>query len=263
MKLALLSDVHANIQGLEACLEHARVRGADQIAILGDLVGYGANPSEVVNRVMGLAQNGAWLVKGNHDVMAVNPPAIARTLGDSTAAWTHAQLSTSQRAFLAQMPLTAQHGSVYLVHASVDEPAKWRYVYELEAALDSLEALTQIESARHVFVGHVHQQTLYRRSRAADFEAVELLAFQLGSGRGRRGYSGQTLVLDPQSHWLATVGSAGQPRDANPQAMYALFDTTTFSFEFHRVDYDHLEAAAAIRRAGLPAWLASRLELGR
>jgi diadenosine tetraphosphatase ApaH/serine/threonine PP2A family protein phosphatase len=263
MKLALLSDIHANIQGLEACLEHARVRGANQIAILGDLVGYGADPSKVVNRVMGLADNGAWLIKGNHDVMAVNPPAVARTLGDSTAAWTHAQLTTQQRAFLAQLPMTAQHGSVYLVHASVDEPAQWRYVYELEAALDSLEALTQINAARHVFVGHVHQQTLYRRSRTADFEEVKLPAFNDMMGRGRHDLQGRVQTLEAHSHWLATVGSAGQPRDGNPQAMYALFDTVTLAFEFHRVDYDHLEAAAAIRRAGLPAWLAQRLELGR
>lgn len=260
MKLALLSDVHANIQGLEACLAHAQARGANQIAILGDLVGYGADPSAVVNRVMDLAHNGAWLIKGNHDAMAVNPPAIARTLGDSTAAWTHAQLSTPQRAFLAQLPMTAQHGSIYLVHASVDEPAQWRYVYELEAALDSLEALTQIEAARHVFVGHVHQQTLYRRSRTADFEAVDLPAFQ---GLTRRGQRGRAHTLDAHSHWLATVGSAGQPRDGNPQAMYALLDTTTLAFEFHRVDYDHLAASAAIRRAGLPVWLAHRLEMGR
>ncbi len=260
MKLALLSDIHANLQGLEACLEHARVRGANQIAILGDLVGYGADPSAVVDRVMGLARNGAWLIKGNHDDMAVNPPAVARTLGDSTAAWTHAQLSTPQRAFLAQLPMTAQHGSVYLVHASVDDPAQWRYVYELEAALDSLEALTQIDAARQVFVGHVHQQTLYRRSRTADFELVDLPAFQDGS---RRVHRGRVQMLDAHSHWLATIGSAGQPRDGNPQAMYALFDTATFAFEFHRVDYDYLEAAAAIRRAGLPAWLAQRLELGR
>ena len=67
MRLALLSDIHANIQGLEACLEHARVRGANQIAILGDLVGYGADPSKVINRVMGLADNGAWLIRGNHE----------------------------------------------------------------------------------------------------------------------------------------------------------------------------------------------------
>lgn len=260
MKLALISDIHANIQGLDACLEHARVRGAEQVAILGDLVGYGANPSVVVNRVMDLVRNGAWIVKGNHDAMAVAPPAVARTLGDSTAAWTHAQLSAGQREFLSQLPMTFQKGSIFLVHASVDEPAKWRYVYELEAALDSLEALTQIDGARYVFVGHVHQQTLYRRSRTADFEAIDLPAFK---GLTRRGKQGRPHLLEPDAHWLATVGSAGQPRDGNPQAMYGLFDMQTLALEFHRVDYDHLEAAQAIRRAGLPHWLAQRLELGR
>ncbi len=250
MKLALLTDIHANIQGMEACLEHARVRGADQIALLGDFVGYGANPADVVELAQSLASRGAWLVKGNHDELAVSPPARPRTLGDSTAAWTHAQLSDSQRAFLDALPLTQQHGSVLLVHASAHHPAKWHYVYDDAAAQHCLQAAAKMTDVRHVFVGHVHHQTIYSRA------GTELALPEDGK-------PGEPVAMPTDRLWLATIGSAGQPRDGNPKAMYALFDTDSLMFEFHRVDYDYLEAAQAIRRAGLPLWLAQRLEVGR
>jgi hypothetical protein len=139
MKLALLSDIHANIQALEACLTHAQDQGAGQYAFLGDLVGYGADPVAVVQRVQALAAAGAWVLKGNHDAMAVAPPAVATTLGDSTAAWTHQQLSPMQRQYLDQLPLVRQEGAMLLVHATADEPALWRYVYDERAASASLD----------------------------------------------------------------------------------------------------------------------------
>ena len=100
MKLALLSDIHANIQAFDACLVHAREHGAQEFAVLGDLVGYGADPVAVVERAQQLVAQGALMVKGNHDQMAVTPPAQVETVGDTTAAWTHAQLSADQLQFL-------------------------------------------------------------------------------------------------------------------------------------------------------------------
>ena len=126
MKLALMSDIHANIQALEACLAHAQSQGVGQYAFLGDLVGYGADPVAVVQRVQALAATRAWVLKGNHDEMAVTPPAVATTLGDSTARWTHAQLSLMQPQYLDQLPLVRQEGALLLVHATADEPARWR-----------------------------------------------------------------------------------------------------------------------------------------
>jgi len=140
MKLALLSDIHANIQAFDACLAHARAQGAQQIALLGDLVGYGADPVAVVERAQQLSARGALLVKGNHDELAVRPPAQVVTAGDTTAGWTHAKLSDSQRQFLDQLPLTLQQETMLLVHASVDEPQRWRYVYDEQAAGASLDA---------------------------------------------------------------------------------------------------------------------------
>ncbi|WP_114971864.1 metallophosphoesterase family protein [Rhodoferax ferrireducens] len=250
MKLALLSDIHANIQAFDACLDHARAQGAQQFALLGDLVGYGADPAAVVEQAQELAAGGALLIKGNHDAMAVAPPAEIKTVGETSARWTHAQLDDHQRHFLDSLPLTLQERHVLLVHASVDDPALWRYVYDQRAAAASLDAAAAWPEVRYVFGGHVHQQTLYYR----------------GVGAGLMKFlptPGIAVPVPRHRHWLATIGSAGQPRDGNPQAMYALFDTDKLQLTFHRVSYDHHAAAAAIRRAGLPAFFADRLEQGR
>lgn len=250
MKLALLSDIHANIQALDACLAHAREQGTQQFALLGDLVGYGADPVAVVRQAQDLAAGGALLVKGNHDAMAVLPPAVVKTVGDSTAAWTHAQLDDPQRQFLDCLPLTLQQDTLLLVHASLDGPELWRYVYDQRAASASLDAASALPEVRYVFGGHVHLQTLYYR----------------GAGAGLMKFlptPGVAVPVPRHRHWLATIGSVGQPRDGNPQAMYALFDTVKLQLTFHRVAYDHQAAATAIRRAGLPAHFADRLEAGR
>jgi len=250
MKLALLSDIHANIQALEACLVHAGQAGAQQFAVLGDLVGYGADPAAVVQRVQTLVAGGALVIKGNHDAMAVAPPSEIKTLGDITADWTHAQLDDAQRLFLDRLPLSLPHQTALLVHASVNEPERWRYVTDERSATASLDAVGAVSDIRHVFGGHVHHQTLYYR----------------GAGAGLMKFiptPGVAVPVPRHRHWLATIGSVGQPRDGNPQAMYALFDSGNWRLTFHRVTYDHHAAAGAIRRAGLPDYFAHRLEQGR
>ncbi len=248
MKLAMMSDIHANIQALDACLAHAQNQGATHYAFLGDLVGYGADPAAVVQRVQTLAAAGAWVLKGNHDAMAVRPPVDAKSMGDSTADWTHRQLDPVQRQFLDQLPLSRQEAAVLLVHATADQPELWRYVYDARAAGASLDAAASLPAVRYVFGGHVHAQTLYYR----------------GGGSGLMKFiptPGVAVSLPDHRHWLATIGSVGQPRDGNPLAMYATFDTQRLQLMFHRVDYDHHAAAQAIRRAGLPGFFADRLAL--
>ncbi len=250
MKLALLSDIHANIQALEACLAHAEDKGAQRYAILGDLVGYGADPVAVIERVQALQAQGALVLKGNHDATAVHPPTVARTVGESTALWTHAQLSPAQRQFLDQLPLTIEQQGLFLVHASADSPQLWRYVYDARAARACLEAAGEAPQVSYVFCGHVHQQALYYG------EAGSALMKFLPS-------AGLSIAVGGPQRWLATIGSVGQPRDFNPQAMYALFDPELLQLSFQRVSYDHLAAANAIRRAGLPTLFAERLLLGQ
>jgi diadenosine tetraphosphatase ApaH/serine/threonine PP2A family protein phosphatase len=250
MRLALLSDIHANLQALDACLHHARSHGAQRFAFLGDLVGYGGDPVAVVERIMLLTEEGAVVLRGNHDDAAVSPPLTPKTLGDSTAQWTHHQLSPAHRAWLAALPLTLHDGDTLLVHASADEPDHWHYVRDAHTASLSLDAAQAWPGVRYVFGGHVHQQTLYYRGSSGD-----LMPFAPQHG--------VAVPVPAHRQWLCTIGSVGQPRDGNPQAMYALFDREHARLTFHRVAYDHAAAAAAIRKAGLQDYFAQRLEHGR
>jgi diadenosine tetraphosphatase ApaH/serine/threonine PP2A family protein phosphatase len=245
-----MSDIHGNIQALDACLEHAHQQRAERYAFLGDLVGYGADPCAVVERLMALKEDSAIVLKGNHDEMAVNPPVEVKNIGSSTATWTHNQLDASQRAWLDALPLTAQLDKILLVHASADGPELWRYVYDERAATASLDAATQSPEVHYVFGGHVHEQSLYYRGSTSS-----LMKFTPQPG--------VAVPVPPHRQWLSTVGSVGQPRDGKPEAMYALLDTSRWQLSFHRVAYDHDAAAVAIRAAGLPDFFADRLEQGR
>lgn len=253
MKLALISDIHANRPALQACLVHARLQGADQFAFLGDLVGYGADPAAVLDDIMALAEQGALVLRGNHDDMALQPPqtqAGEATLGAQGAQWTHDQLRLSHLEFLTQLPLTVTFKGLLLVHASADRPASWRYVDNAQAAGRCLDQALAQQQGPHVLVGHVHHQALYYRG-----SGRHLMKFEPTPG----------LPVPTPAHrpMVACVGSCGQPRDGDPRAMYAMADLAQQKMVFYRVPYNHTEAAAAIRRAGLPESLAQRLERGR
>ena len=248
MKLALLSDLHANRHALEACLADARERGATQYAFLGDLVGYGGEPAAVLDRVMDMAGQGAWLVRGNHDDAAVASSPRSGDADHTGAQWTRAQLNAAQRAFLAALPLVFKHDFILLVHASARHPQRWDYVEDAAAAAASLDAAHGL-GATHVFGGHVHEQRLF---------------FQ-GAGGGVMAFEptpGVAIPVPRHRRWLATVGAVGQPRDGRRDAMYAMFETESMRLVFVRVPYDHEAAAQAIRQAGLPEFYAERLAKG-
>lgn len=252
MKYALLSDVHSNLQALDACLEHADAHGAQGYAFLGDLVGYGGNPAQVLDRVMKMVSCGALCVRGNHEQMALHPPEVIRQAQDEGARWMHDQLLPRQRSFLENLPLTAKlEHDVLLTHASADSPESWHYVTDSGAAERCMRAAAEQDAAiRYVFVGHVHAQALYFLTPTA-----KLMRFSPEPG--------VPVPVPPHRQWLAIVGSCGQPRDRDPRAMYTMYDSDAATITFHRVVYDHMAAAAAVRSAkSLPAHFADRLERG-
>jgi len=246
MRLALLTDLHANLEALEAVLEHARKQGAEQLAFLGDLVGYGADPGPVVERVKAAVATGALALKGNHDEAAIQgAPRSMRSDAARAVTWTREHLSREQRAFLAGLPLTIERGDRLFVHASAADPAHWLYVLSAADAGRSLRAV----SAREVFCGHTHTPALYHL--ASD-----------GSVGAFQPVPGTPIKLTTFRRWLVIPGSVGQPRDGNPAACYAMLDDVADVLVFHRVPYDAERAARKIRAAGLPGDLGARLELG-
>ena len=243
MKIALIADVHANLEALQACLRHASGAGAERYAFLGDLVGYGADPGAAVDLVAQYAARGAVVVRGNHDE-AIDKR--TRDLNDSAheaIEWTRAALSEPQKEFLRALPLIVRDGAICFVHASAVQPERWEYIDSNTSARLSIEAA----GTTYVFSGHVHDPMLY-------------FITQAGKIAPFRPISGSPVPVPSHRRWLAIAGSAGQPRDGNPAASYALFDSAAEQITFFRVPYDHAAAAAKIRRAGLPEWLAQRIE---
>ena len=248
MKLALVADVHANLEALRACLEHARSQGVERYAFLGDLVGYGADPGPVVDLVRSLVEQGALAVRGNHDHAAVATGGgdTMHRAAERAIDWTRAHLAPAQRGFLAALPLVVREDRIFLVHASPEEPAEWVYLTDPARAAAGLAASAP---APWVFCGHVHEPVLYTPG-----STPRPVAF--------RPVPGVAIPVPPHRRWLAVVGSAGQPRDGNTAACYAMLDTDRATLAFHRVPYDWRVPAARIRAAGLPESLARRLERG-
>lgn len=246
MRLALLTDLHANLEALEACLEHAQRQRAEQLVFLGDLVGYGADPGPVVERVQAAVAAGALAVKGNHDEAATQgPPPAMRADAARAVTWTREHLTAEQLAFLQALPLSIERGERLFVHASAADPAHWSYVLSASDAVRSLRAV----SAREIFCGHTHTPALYHLAADGAVAAFEPVP-------------GTPIKLSSLRRWLVIPGSVGQPRDGNPAACYALLDETSDVLVFHRVPYDAERAARKIRVAGLPGDLGARLELG-
>lgn len=244
MKFALLADLHSNLEALDECVAHARRRGAARFAILGDLVGYNADPGAVVDRVRDLADAGAIVVQGNHDEAAAGASADWMS-ADARAAveWTRANLNAADTEFLATLPRQVRLGDCLFVHASAAS-GRWPYIHDALSAAACLEAT----DAAYVFCGHVHDPALYflgSDRRPQRFQPVPDIAIPVA--RHRR--------------WLSVVGSCGQPRDGLAAAGYALFDDVARTLTYHRVPYAYEATAAKVRAAGLPEALARRLEI--
>lgn len=246
MRLALLADVHSNLEALTACLAAARDAGAERYAFLGDLVGYGADPEAVLDLVAAHAEGGAIVVRGNHDAAALGEGADRMNLtAEAAITWTRTRLAPRHRAFLARLPLEVREGNALFVHASAFEPASWIYVTDPLRAAQSLSAA----GVPYVFSGHVHEPSLFFTG-----PAQRPLAF--------RPVPGVAIPTPPHRRWLAIAGSTGQPRDGNTAACWVMADLGRATLTFHRVPYDWRAAAAKVRAAGLPERLARRLEHG-
>jgi predicted phosphodiesterase len=239
MRIAILSDIHANLPALEAVL--AALGRVDAVWTLGDVVGYGAQPDEVVAR---LSELGAVGVRGNHDAAALDLSMAEWFNSDARRAieWTAGRIAPVTRAWLAALPERRELDDMTLVHGSPRDPM-WEYVTTAAGASANLAAFT----TPHLLFGHTHIPVVFRQD-GGRMEALE-------PGHG------SSLTLDAR-RTLANPGSVGQPRDGDPRASATILDTRTSTLTWHRVAYPIAAAQAAIRAAGLPARLAARLEHG-
>lgn len=245
MRLALLSDIHANLEALSNCLAHAAGQNVTRYAFLGDLIGYGADPVAVLDVIADYAERGAIVILGNHDQAALIPSTRFTKLAAASADWTRTQLGSAQRRFIADLPIMAEVEDTLLVHASADQPTQWHYIASTEAAARSLDATR----AGITLVGHIHTQALYCRGSDGTTHHCETSP-------------GSAIPVPRSARWLASIGSVGQPRDGINTAGYAVLDTDRRTLTFHRVAYDWRVAGDKIRRAGLDPFLADRLEQG-
>lgn len=246
MLTALISDIHANREALTAVLQHVRAAGADRIVVLGDIVGYGADPLYCLDTVRELAAEGARVIKGNHDEAAAGINNDMSANAQAAIEWTRTQLGPQDKQWLADLPLSCAEPDVLYVHANAWAPAGWGYVRTPVEAERSLRRTAQ----KLTFCGHTHQPAVFHMASmrpAALFVPVTNVAIPLIETR----------------QWLAVAGAVGQPRDGNAAASYILFDEKKRQITYARVPYDCEAAARKILAAGLPPSLAERLMKGR
>ena len=242
MKLGIISDIHGNIEALEAVVGVLRDKGATRFACCGDIVGYGPDPNRCVEIIRGLDCAG---VAGNHDWAAVGSITIRdlNSVAASAVLWTRPLLTESNRLYLENLPLTAEEGPLFIVHSSPSAPDAWRYVLTLREAGREMERF----AGGVCVVGHSHQP----------------LAAERLTGKPARLVRADSFNVLPGAKYFINAGSVGQPRDGDPRACCMLYDGETQSMTYLRVSYDIPAVQAKIRAAGLPEFLASRLETGR
>ncbi len=250
MKVLILSDIHANEEALDAVLTEAPREDYDQLFVLGDLVGYGASPNEVVARVFALAPD--LLIRGNHDKVAsgVEEPDTFNEVAAAAARWTLETLTDDNRARVAKLPIGPAFAGeeIEICHGTpFDEDV---YVFDRSDAMRALSAARR----RVCFFGHTHQQIVFELHPPS---ALEVIVPELGD-------ADPTVVrLEDERRYLINPGSVGQPRDGDPRASYGVLDTVNHTVALHRVPYRVDLAQEKIVAAGLPTPLARRLGVGR
>jgi predicted phosphodiesterase len=240
MKYAIIADIHGNMEAFQTVLEDIKAQNCTHVACLGDVVGYGANPKECLDIVRGM---NIPVVKGNHDEMCsieeemegFNPAAAEAVL------WTRQQLTEDDKKWLRDLKFQRLVANFTIVHATLDVPQRWGYVFDKLAAAASFT----YQTTSVCFFGHTHVPVAFIRDSVV------------------RGGTYSKFKVEPGRKYFVNVGSIGQPRDNDPRAAYVVFDMAEGTIELRRLDYDIETAQKKILDAGLPPRLAERLAHGK
>lgn len=242
MRYGLISDIHGNLEALNAVLSEIDKLQIDTILCLGDVVGYGPNPNECVQLVR---ERAAVCLIGNHDEAALGRVDLEffNYIAREAIEWTMKQLNRESIDYLSSRPYTYEFEDNLIVHASPDEPRRWNYIISLEDAEQSFAAFTQ----QLCFIGHSHTPWV-----------IDLPP--TGRMQVRQDYP---VIFHEEHRYLINVGSIGQPRDRNPAAAFGILDTQKKEYALKRAPYDVNKTQKKIRAQGLPSFLADRLAAGQ
>lgn len=240
MRYAVIADIHANLEALEVVLNDAKEQRCTHYCCVGDVVGYNANPKECLDIVRGM---GMPCVKGNHDeycsiegdLEGFNPHAA------EAVNWTRKQLSDEDRKWLRELKYVRLVASFTVVHATLDGPQRWGYVFDRLAAAASLT----YQNTSVCFFGHTHVPLAFIRDSVV------------------RGGTYSKFHVEQGKKYFVNVGAVGQPRDGDPRAGYVVYDMIDQTIELRRLNYDIAKAQKKILEAGLPQRLADRLAVGK
>jgi len=240
MKFAIIADIHGNLEAFQVVLEDCKKQQVTHYACLGDVVGYNANPKECLDIVRAMNMP---CVKGNHDEYCSSEehlegfnPAAAEAVN-----WTRTQLSDDDRQWLRDLKYSRMVTNFTIVHATLDGPQRWGYVFDKLAAAASFT----YQNTAVCFFGHTHVPVAFMKDSVV------------------RGGTYSKFKTEPGKKYFVNVGAVGQPRDNNPKAAYVVYDTVDGTIEIRRLDYDIGAAQKKILAAGLPERLAERLAYGR
>ena len=240
MRIAIISDLHANLEATQAVLADAQEKECTHYVCLGDLVGYNANPHDCVEIVR---QLDCPTVKGNHDEQACLGASSRdfNDLAEQAINWTREHLTEEDKHWLGGLRLTRQVRDFTIVHATLDTPAEWGYVFK---NLDAVASFTY-QHTTVCFFGHTHVAGAFVRDEGVKRVTVE------------------QLTIEPGKKYFINTGSVGQPRDGDPRAAYCIYHTERNVVQQRRIKYDVPAAQKKIIDAGLPRLLAERLQYGR
>ncbi len=240
MRYAVIADIHANLEAFEVVLNDATEQKCTHYCCVGDVVGYNANPKECLEIVRGM---GMPVVKGNHDEYCSSEEDLEGFNPHAAEAvnWTRKQLNLEDRKWLRELKYIRLVASFTMVHATLDGPQRWGYVFDRLAAAASFT----YQNTSVCFFGHTHVPLAFVRDSVV------------------RGGTYSKFRVEPGKKYFVNVGAVGQPRDGNPKAGYVVYDLDEQTIELRRLDYDIPKAQKKILEAGLPQRLADRLSFGK
>jgi diadenosine tetraphosphatase ApaH/serine/threonine PP2A family protein phosphatase len=240
MKYAILGDIHANLEGLQAVLADAEKNKCTHYVCMGDLVGYNANPVECLEIIK---EMNCPVVRGNHDHYCSHDDDLSdfQPLAAEVIDWTRNQLSDEHKEYLRTLPYTRMVETFTIVHSTLDSPERWEYVFDKFQA----ESSFNYQPTSICFFGHTHVPMAFEKGESIKQGLFTKIKIKMGR------------------KYFINVGSVGQPRDGDPRAAYVIFDMLSNTIELRRLEYDIETAQKKVLAAGLPQRCAARLAVGR